>query len=605
MLLRQRVFHDVGIDMPLVTFAPQVDYEEIRIKLVADGLMHPESQILNLWDWLLEHADEFPESPNEFFHLPTGNLTSKTYNRGDNLWSTIYRDSTGKLAARDYFYADDTLAIHRIYPRANTDFQEPSIQVLNRAGRVVRHFGSAKELKRFWIEALAGDSERVFLLSDSRRVIADFLNMNERFFTLSQMHNPHNLKQRHFLSPVQHTYQPIMDYYNDLDALCVLTDRQKSDIARRFGMTDNIYVIENPIDLAPPTDNTTQRSDRLIVTMGRMHRQKRLDRAIKAFAHLLKQIPDARFDIYGTGKLEGELTQLINKLGINHAVTLRGYDPRAREALKEATCYWVTSEYEGYPLATLEAMSQGCPVVAYDVKYGLREQIENGVNGFIVESNDLRQLVDRTIEIMNNPTLAQALSTGAIRTATSHSPEKFLHDTAQVLQSMIAKKKNRTFVSHRELIESKVNFAELNWGKRFTKDFSLQATITADVRGSTLGQSLTESDFQLDLVSPQSELVPLLPIQVAQDGNLFTITADLDSQFINETIQSLGSHVETLWIRVGFSWRNSAWIQPVTPEIRVVLDKHGKPRALARPKLFSVQHLRKRVAKRLRRSLYL
>ena len=50
-------------------------------------------------------------------------------------------------------------------------------------------------------------------------------------------------------------------------------------------------------------------------------------------------------------------------------VLLMGYDPRARETLT-STAFVMTSYKEGYPMATLEALSYGCPVVSDHCKYG-------------------------------------------------------------------------------------------------------------------------------------------------------------------------------------------------------------------------------------------
>ena len=53
----------------------------------------------------------------------------------------------------------------------------------------------------------------------------------------------------------------------------------------------------------------------------------------------------------------------------------------------------MTSSFEGYPLSTLESMSRGCPVVSYDIKYGPREQITDGVDGFLVPRGRHRRLL--------------------------------------------------------------------------------------------------------------------------------------------------------------------------------------------------------------------
>ncbi len=105
---------------------------------------------------------------------------------------------------------------------------------------------------------------------------------------------------------------------------------------------------------------------------------------------MLKEEPEARLDIYGDGSTRGVVEAEITKLGLEKSVILHGFDPRARDTLWTATGFLMTSRFEGYPLATLEAMSHGCPVISYDIKYGPREQISHGVDGFLVKRGDTR-----------------------------------------------------------------------------------------------------------------------------------------------------------------------------------------------------------------------
>ena len=69
-----------------------------------------------------------------------------------------------------------------------------------------------------------------------------------------------------------------------------------------------------------------------------------------------------QLDIYGDGSQRVALEREIADQGVARSVILRGHDPRAREALWTATGFLMTSRFEGYPLATLESMSHGCPV---------------------------------------------------------------------------------------------------------------------------------------------------------------------------------------------------------------------------------------------------
>src|SRR5699024_1634031 len=102
-----------------------------------------------------------------------------------------------------------------------------------------------------------------------------------------------------------------------------------------------------------------------------------------------------------------------------------------------------TSRYEGYPLATLESMSHGCPVISYDLKYGPRDQILDGVDGFLVAEGDVRAMADRMVELIRSPQLVAKMSTAARDKAAAHSPEAFVRDWKQVLDTVVANKPTR------------------------------------------------------------------------------------------------------------------------------------------------------------------
>ena len=80
----------------------------------------------------------------------------------------------------------------------------------------------------------------------------------------------------------------------------------------------------------------------------------------------------------------------------------------------------MTSAFEGYPLASLESLSRGCPVVSYDIKYGPQEQITDGVDGFLVPNGDERTMADRIIALIDNPELVRSLSVAALNKAAQH-----------------------------------------------------------------------------------------------------------------------------------------------------------------------------------------
>ena len=146
-------------------------------------------------------------------------------------------------------------------------------------------------------------------------------------------------------------------------------------------------------------------------------------------------------EIYGRGSRTDGIQRVIDRLGLGGSVTMKGHDPRARDALWRSSAFMMTSLFEGYPLSTLESFSHGCPVVSYDIKYGPREQITEGEDGFLVEAGDIRAMADRVIELLKDPALVSRMSKAARAKATQHGYDRFLSDWGTVLNAAVEQKR--------------------------------------------------------------------------------------------------------------------------------------------------------------------
>src|SRR5215213_8755802 len=192
---------------------------------------------------------------------------------------------------------------------------------------------------------------------------------------------------------------------------------------RTFVFIDSRHVVPQPVPAEP-----LARDPARVAIVARLEAQKGLGDAIAAFAGVVEAVPAARLDIYGEGSRRDRLQAEIARLGLDGHVTLRGFDPEAREVLWRSSAFLMTSSFEGYPLATLESMSRGCPVVSYDIKYGPREQITDGVDGFLVPRGDVARLADRIIELLRSPELVARMGAAARATAERHDAGGFLED---------------------------------------------------------------------------------------------------------------------------------------------------------------------------------
>lgn len=130
-----------------------------------------------------------------------------------------------------------------------------------------------------------------------------------------------------------------------------------------------------PVFTACPTDPD------LVVSVGRLERYKGHHRAIEALPHLLRTRPGARLEILGSGPYEAELRALAERLGVADRVTIRFVPPPDRAAmaaaLARAGVAVLLSDYEAHPVAVMEALTVGTPVVVARTS-GLTELVDLG-----------------------------------------------------------------------------------------------------------------------------------------------------------------------------------------------------------------------------------
>lgn len=129
----------------------------------------------------------------------------------------------------------------------------------------------------------------------------------------------------------------------------------------------------------------------IVGTVARLSNEKGVDVLLKAFAHARKKEQSIHLLIVGEGQQKNYLQKLAADLGITDDCTWRGRLPwkEAMSCLGLMDIVVVPSRFEGFGLTAIEAMSCGKPVVASRVD-GLTDIIQDGQNGFLVESEDIK-----------------------------------------------------------------------------------------------------------------------------------------------------------------------------------------------------------------------
>lgn len=172
--------------------------------------------------------------------------------------------------------------------------------------------------------------------------------------------------------------------------------------------------IPNGSDLpsVPQRPAASPSSEPLIVSVGRLERYKGHQHAIAALPMVLKQYPDARLRIVGSGPYEPELRQLAQKLGVAERVAIGAIAPTARHEMaaliSQAHLVALLSDYETHPIAALEALSLGRPVLVTQTS-GLGELADRGLARSVPLHSSPAHIAAAMIEQLRQPLLPGTL----------------------------------------------------------------------------------------------------------------------------------------------------------------------------------------------------
>lgn len=163
-------------------------------------------------------------------------------------------------------------------------------------------------------------------------------------------------------------------------ALVGVSDFEVARFQEVVGPTSPVQLVRNGGALPPVHEIVAPEPD-LVVSVGRLERYKGHHRVVEALPHLLERRPDARVEILGSGPYEAELHALAERLGVADRVSVRFVPPVDRQAMSRALAgagvVALLSDYEAHPVAVMEALEAGRPVVVRRTS-GLTELAERG-----------------------------------------------------------------------------------------------------------------------------------------------------------------------------------------------------------------------------------
>ncbi len=205
------------------------------------------------------------------------------------------------------------------------------------------------------------------------------------------------------------TYSPVVTFsMEESDILTAVSDNLKSETYKNFDIDKEIEVIHNFVDVKrfnrKPVDAFKKliapNGEKIIVHASNFRKVKRVDDVIRTFIKIQEKIP-AKLLLLGDGPERPYAESLCRDCVICDKIKFLGKQEQMEDILPIADLFLLTSEYESFGLAALEAMAAEVPVISTNAG-GLPEIVIDGYCGYMSNVGDIDDMCKNALEIFKD-----------------------------------------------------------------------------------------------------------------------------------------------------------------------------------------------------------
>lgn len=221
------------------------------------------------------------------------------------------------------------------------------------------------------------------------------------------------------------------------DAMVTLTNEDKKD----WPSNGNIHVIPNPLTIK--CDKKADFRGRRVLAVGRMSYEKGFDNLIKAWSIVERKHPDWELEIIGAHDDAAYLDYIKSLIGgfrLKNVMLHPGCKSIENEYL-QSNMLVMTSNFEGLPLALIEGMSFGLPLVSFACKCGPSDIIKDGENGFLVKDRNIEVFADRVCRLIEDKELHASMSKRALELSKFYELDNIMSRWTSLFERLIDTKR--------------------------------------------------------------------------------------------------------------------------------------------------------------------
>lgn len=445
LLQRAKLLNEAGVGVRLVTTNYRENYQTVYDQYRAEERILSNTAFDNIYDYYKKKLSDNVKDWQTYLSDVVGQMSDFIkVNRSQHFGKDYYycggipkfvldfkaADKINYFATympeqfnpRDFYYVHQTEGyIHRIDTRnADNRLIKQEYVAPNGISYVVRFFDEKERVTQIVLQNEGKyqvfTSERTFfaqyyseifgvndvVINDARALDWSLLQQTQVKKRIYQLHSTHLNNPLDNLSETRGAFKTLLTWstLTEDDVIVSLTQKQKDDILHEHPeLEGRIAVIPHSIKSPKITSKVKKRH---IVIVSRLSSEKNLSDAIKAFEIFLRTCPKYILDIYGDGDSRDSLEELTRHLSLSKNVIFHGQISSVDKVYQSSEFSLVTSNFEGFSLSTLESISNGTPVVTYEVNYGPTDIIDND-SGYIAKHRTPEALAESMSDAIKFP----------------------------------------------------------------------------------------------------------------------------------------------------------------------------------------------------------
>lgn len=240
------------------------------------------------------------------------------------------------------------------------------------------------------------------------------------------------------------TYRPVVTFsMNESDILTAVSNNLKEETYKNFDIRKSIEVIHNFVDVKrfnrKPVDAFKKliapNDEKIIVHASNFRKVKRVEDVVNTFLLINEKIP-SKLLLLGDGPERSSIEGLARNSNASDAIKFLGKQEQMEDILPIADLFLLTSEYESFGLAALEAMAAEVPVISTNAG-GLPEIIINGECGYMSDVGDVLSMSNNAILILQDKETHKRFKINALEQARKFDIENIVPQYEKLYQGLI------------------------------------------------------------------------------------------------------------------------------------------------------------------------